>query len=206
MSGEGDDLRAKSKTLKHDSFPGRIRFAVTRAVVGCGVGDARDAVGLAAVLASARGAGGWALQSAVVWAGAMGGLKGTNGYAWWSEVVPVVLLAVGVWRVGRVGKGSPASGLLPRAWGRGKGSPASGLLPRRAWVDVRRIGVVWLASVGVLGLLVVPLAWASKGLTTLSLASCDAGDYAAGARVLQEFARTDRSGIFIYNTCTITKY
>ena len=61
-------------------------------------------------------------------------------------------------------------------------------------MDVQRIGVVWLASVGVLGLLVVPLAWASKGLTTLSLASCDAGDYAAGARVLQEFARTDRSG------------
>lgn len=121
---------------------------------------------------------GLALQSAVVWAGAMGGLKGTNGYAWWSEVVPVVLLAVGV---GRVGRG-------------GKGSPASGLLPRRAWVDMQRIGVVWLASVGVLGLLVVPLAWASQTLTTISLASCDAGDYAAGARVLQEFARTDRSG------------
>ena len=92
---------------------------------------------------------GWALQSAVVGAGARGGLKGTNGYAWWSEVVPVALLVVGVWwvgRGGRVGKGSPASGLLPRAWGRGKGSPASGLLPRRAWVDVQRIGVVWLAS------------------------------------------------------------
>ena len=137
---------------------------------------------------------GLALQSAVVWAGAMGGLKGTNGYAWWSEVVPVVLLAVGVGRVGRGGKGSPASGLLPWVWGRGQGSPASGLLPRRAWVDMQRIGVVWLASVGVLGLVVVPLAWASQTLTTISLASCDAGDYAAGARVLQEFARTDRSG------------
>lgn len=61
-------------------------------------------------------------------------------------------------------------------------------------MDMQRIGVVWLASVGVLGLLVVPLAWASQTLTTISLASCDAGDYAAGARVLQEFARTDRSG------------
>ena len=34
------------------------------------------------------------------------------------------------------------------------------------------------------GGLVLPLARASKGLTTTSLGSCDAADYAAGARVL----------------------
>lgn len=109
---------------------------------------------------------GLALQSAVVWAGAAAGLKGTNSYAGWSEVLPVVLLAAG----------------LRRRGGRG------------AWVDVQRIGVVGLTSVAVLGLLVTPLAWASKTLTTISLGSCDAGDYGAGARVLQEFARTDRGG------------
>ena len=38
---------------------------------------------------------GLALQSAVVWVGAAAGLKGTNSYAWWSQVVPAGLLAVG---------------------------------------------------------------------------------------------------------------
>jgi hypothetical protein len=124
---------------------------------------------------------GLALQSAVVWAGAAAGFKGTNSYAWWSEVVPATLLAVGLWRVGRGRAGSPASRLLPQAL-------------RAAWVDGQRIGVVGLTSAGVLVLLVAPLAWASKALTTISLGSCDAGDYGAGARVLQEFARTDRGG------------
>ena len=40
---------------------------------------------------------GWALQSAVVWAGAMVGLKGTNSYALGSEGLPLVLLVV-AWR------------------------------------------------------------------------------------------------------------
>lgn len=109
---------------------------------------------------------GLALQSAVVWGGAMANVKGTNSYALGSEVLPAALLAAGLWRRGL----------------------------RGAWVDVQRIGVVWLASAGVLVLLVAPLAWAAKGLTTTSLASCDAADYAAGARVLQEFARTERGG------------
>ena len=109
---------------------------------------------------------GLALQSAAVWAGAMAGLQGTNSYAWASELVPAALLAAALARRGG----------------------------RAAWVDVQRIGIVWLASAGVLGLLVTPLAWAAKGLTTSSLGSCDAGDYAAGARVLQEFARTERGG------------
>ena len=121
---------------------------------------------------------GLALQSAVVWAGAAAGWRGTNSYAAWSEALPVGLL---VWGMRRVGRGQG-------------GSPASGLRARRVWVDAQRIGVVGLAVAGVLVLLVLPLAWAAKGLTTISLASCDAGDYAAGARVLQEFARTERGG------------
>ena len=109
---------------------------------------------------------GLALQSAVVWAGARANLPGTNSYARGSEILPLALLALAWWRRGG----------------------------RAAWVDVQRIGLVWLASAGCLVLLVAPLAWASKGLTTTSLGSCDAGDYAAGARVLQEFSRTDRGG------------
>ena len=35
---------------------------------------------------------------------------------------------------------------------------------------------------------------ASKTLTTMSLGSCDAADYAAGVRVLQEFGRGEREG------------
>jgi hypothetical protein len=109
---------------------------------------------------------GLALQSAVVWVGAHTGLAGTNRYALASEVLPVILLVVALRRM---------------AW-------------RAARVDLERVGIVWMASAGVLLLLVAPLAWASKSLTTTSLGSCDAGDYAAGARVLQEFASTDRSG------------
>lgn len=109
---------------------------------------------------------GLALQSAVVWAGALANLPGTNSYARWSEVVPLALLAVAWWRRGG----------------------------RSRWADVQRIGLVGLASAACLVLLVAPLAWAAKGLTTTSLGSCDAGDYAAGARVLQEFARAERGG------------
>ena len=53
---------------------------------------------------------------------------------------------------------------------------------------------MWAAVGGCLVLLVLPVAIASRGLTTLSLGSCDAADYAAGARVLMEFARADRTG------------
>jgi hypothetical protein len=109
---------------------------------------------------------GFALQSAVVWIGAHAGWRGTNSYAWAAEAAPVVLLAAGLWRRG----------------------------VRACWIDVSRFGLVWLAMAGCLALLVLPQAIAAKGLTTVSLGSCDAGDYAAGARVLQEFARTDREG------------
>lgn len=109
---------------------------------------------------------GFALQSLVVWAGAYANLPGTNSYAWGSELIPAALLAV-AWRRRGV----------------------------RAWcADAGRFGVVAAVTAGCLGLIVLPLALAARGLTTVSLGSCDAGDYAAGARVLMEFARSDRSG------------
>ena len=46
----------------------------------------------------------------------------------------------------------------------------------------------------VLVVVVTPLAGAADFLTTISLGSNDAPDYAAGARVLMEFARSDRTG------------
>ena len=109
---------------------------------------------------------GFGLQSAVVWAGAFANLPGTNFYAWWSELIPAALLAL--------------------AWRR------RGL--RTGCRDAGRFGVMAAVTAGCLGLIVLPLAFAAKGLTTISLGSCDAGDYAAGARVLMEFARSDRTG------------
>jgi hypothetical protein len=109
---------------------------------------------------------GFALQSLVVWLGAYAGLKGTNSYAWASEAVPAMLLAGVLWR-----RGLRASVAELQRW--------------------RGLGV---AIAVVLVMLVWPLAHAAKGLTTLSLGSCDAADYAAGARVLMEFAHGDRGG------------
>jgi hypothetical protein len=109
---------------------------------------------------------GLALQSAVVWFGALAGLRGTDAYAGWSELLPAALLLAAL----RVGGG------------------------RSAGIDLSRFGLVAAAMGGCLLLLVLPLAVASPVLTTISLGSCDAADYAAGARVLQEFARGDRTG------------
>lgn len=109
---------------------------------------------------------GFALQSAVVWAGAHAGLRGTNAYAVWSELLPLVLLGIALRRHG----------------------------VRAAWADLGRFGLVGATVGGVLALMVLPVAIASRGLTTISLGSCDAADYAAGARVLMEFARGDREG------------
>jgi len=109
---------------------------------------------------------GCALQALVVWWGAFANLPGTNSYVGWSELIPLTLLAVALWRHG----------------------------VRAAWTDVGRFGLVWASVGGCLAVLTLPLALASKGLTTVSLGSCDAADYAAGARVLMEFARPDRTG------------
>ena len=109
---------------------------------------------------------GLTLQALVVWAGVWAGLKGTNSYAWASELVPVVVLAAAIrWR---------------------------GMTVLRAGLG--KFWAVWGATAVVLAMLVAPLARAAKGLTTTSLGSCDAADYGAGARVLMEFARGERGG------------
>lgn len=112
---------------------------------------------------------GMALQSLVVWLGAYADLAGTNAYGRWSELIPLALLIVALWQNGR---GAFAKGL--RAVG--------------------RLSALWLVMIVTLGFLTYPLSHASKALTTSSLGSCDAADYAAGARVLQEFSHHDRSG------------
>lgn len=109
---------------------------------------------------------GFALQSAIVWFGAWANLPGTQSYALWTEPLPLVLIAFGLRR---------------RGW-------------RGCWADLSRFGVLGAIVVGGLALLVLPLALASRGLTTISLGSNDAADYAAGARVLLEFAHSDRMG------------
>ena len=109
---------------------------------------------------------GLALQSAVVWWGANSGWRGTDSYGLAAELLPLVLLGGAAWRRGL----------------------------RGIWIDVTRFGVVWATVGGSLLLLVLPSALATKGLTTISLGSCDAADYAAGGRVLREFACSDRGG------------
>lgn len=117
---------------------------------------------------------GFTLQALAVWLGSAAGLRGTNSYAWASEVVPLGLIAVAGWR-------------------RGLGAVAGGWWMAR-WTELRSFAALGGVTMLVLAALVLPLARASKGLTTISLGSCDAADYAAGARVLMEFARGDREG------------
>ena len=109
---------------------------------------------------------GFTLQSVVVWAGAYAGCAGTLSYAWASEIIPVALLVSALRRHG-----------VP-AWRNG----------------LQKFGGLWILSALILAVLIFPLTRASKGLTTVSLGSCDAGDYAAGARVLLEFTRGDSGG------------
>ena len=109
---------------------------------------------------------GLALQSAVVWAGAYSGLAGADVYARWSEVIPILLLVVAI---SRGGLSRVSTGISKFRW----------------------LGLLVAAE---LALLVLPMSQASRSLTTFSLGSCDAADYAAGARVFQEFARSDRTG------------
>lgn len=107
---------------------------------------------------------GLALQSAVVWAGAHTPVAGTNAYALATELVPAALLG---WAARR--------------------SP-----PRGRWRGAAPMLAV-LALAG--GLLLWPMAQRGGwSLTSSSLGSCDHADYAAGARVLQEFSRDDRTG------------
>ena len=113
---------------------------------------------------------GIALQSAVVWAGAHTTVAGTNSYAMTSELLPLGLVAAAVarsgWRVLRL-----------RLLGTGN---SAGL-----FLAALVAGWVFLWPMAQRG------GWT---LTSSSLGSCDQADYAAGARVLQEFSRDDRTG------------
>jgi hypothetical protein len=109
---------------------------------------------------------GLALQSAVVWFGAHTSLRGTDAYVWASEVLPLVLAG---WALLRHG-------------------------PDRAF-RLRISPVLLVVLLGVGWLLLAPMA--ARGgwtLTSSSLGSNDHADYAAGARVFQEFSGQDRTG------------
>jgi hypothetical protein len=105
---------------------------------------------------------GFALQSAVVWGGAHTSMAGTNSYAWWSELLPFVLLVAALYK-------------------------KSG---RIAW----RFPGLLLVTLFTGWLFLSPMTKPGTGLTTSSLGNCDQADYAAGARVFQEFSRDDRTG------------
>lgn len=115
---------------------------------------------------------GLALQSAAVWAGAHSALPGTNAYAWWSELLPLALLLAGWNRRGLRSGGQLGAGLL-----RPPALLLAGIMAVAAWF------------------LLSPMAAAGRGVTSSSLGSCDHADYAAGARVLAEFSRHDRTGM-----------
>ena len=115
---------------------------------------------------------GLALQSAVVWIGARTPLSGTARYAWWSELLPLILLWVGGRRLGL----ATLRSLARNFW-----RPPAVLL----------VGIMAIAA----WFLLSPMAAAGRGVTSSSLGSCDHADYAAGARVLLEFSKDDRIGM-----------
>jgi hypothetical protein len=113
---------------------------------------------------------GLALQSAVVWVGAHTSLVGTNAYAGWSEAVPVLLLVAAVIRSGR----ARLAHWLAAGWS-------------ARWITIGAM----VAGGALLWPMAQRGAWT---LTSSSLGSCDHADYAAGARVFQEFSKDDRTG------------
>ena len=113
---------------------------------------------------------GLGLQSAVVWAAAHTALPGTDSYAVASLLLPAGLLSGGVAR--------------------------NGGLARSLALAVRRAGLVGGGVVMALSLSLqmLPFTKPPGVLTSATLGSCDAADYAAGARVFKEFSSRDRSG------------
>jgi hypothetical protein len=107
---------------------------------------------------------GVALQSLVVWVGAHAGFRGTDAYGRFSLILPVLLLLVAWW------------------------------CRRVVFKKPLRFGALLALMTMQLSVMIVPFALSGRSLTTVSIGSFDAPDYGAGARVLQEFARNDRSG------------
>lgn len=112
---------------------------------------------------------GLTLQSTVVWAGAHTTLAGTDVYALVSCLLPLGLLAAVFRRPGT------------------RQTVASLSAVRRWWVLVPILS----ASLAIQD---APFLRHPGTLTAVSLGSCDAADYAAGARVLKEFSSKSRSG------------
>lgn len=112
---------------------------------------------------------GWAFQSAVVWAGVWLNLPGTKTYALAAHVLPAALLWLSLGR-----------------------RPLEGL--RRSARELLAAAPILLLAVGTLAAVLAVQGATLRVLTTLTVGSCDAADYAAGARVLQEFSRTASSG------------
>ena len=140
---------------------------------------------------------GMALQNLVVWCGAYADLEGTQAYAVPCEIIPVLMLVAGFLRNGtRPIEARPSEAPKGKA-GQGGARPPGALVRVRAaclWSELTAWLPVAAVASGVLAALAYPLTQAAKGLTSASLGSCDAADYAAGARVLQSFAHHDRSG------------
>lgn len=116
---------------------------------------------------------GLALQSALVWgvAHVAVALRGTDRYAGWALLLPAGLSLGAVWRVGGwrplgrlLGEG------IVRPWG------------------------LWLATAVTFAVVVYPFTRPPGTLTCVAMSSCDAADYAVGARVFKEFSADDRTG------------
>jgi hypothetical protein len=118
---------------------------------------------------------GIATMSAVVWIGVGTPAAGTAAYAVWTWPVPGALLAAAViLAVRRTGGWTPAVRVLGR--------------------DLLRQGPLAAVTLGVLLVCTTLMDRASPRLTSFSSGSCDAADYAAGARVMRDFSGRDRTG------------
>ncbi len=113
---------------------------------------------------------GLALQSGVVWVGAHTALRGTDAYGLTAALLPVVFGLAAWWR------------------SRAAGGVGNLLFAGRRW------GAVFALMAASLVVQCYPFTKPPSRLTSVALSSCDAADYAAGARVFKEFSRDDREG------------
>ena len=117
---------------------------------------------------------GSATMSAVVWVGIHTPAVGTTAYGRWMWPVPALLIGAALAREARRAGMARAARALVRSLGRHAGAGA--------------------VSLAVLLLCAALMDRASPRLTSFSAGSCDVADYAAGARVMRDFAGADRSG------------
>jgi hypothetical protein len=112
---------------------------------------------------------GLGLQSAVVWVGAHTAMRGTDHYGFACLLLPLALFGA--------------------AWIKlGPGRLGKALAAARKWWTLAPVMAVSFA------LQIYPFTKSPGLLTAEALGSCDAADYATGARVFKEFSSRDRSG------------